>query len=613
MAIWAARGLGRLNGRGYSFSGLCSHGPGVQRTTNLSSAEDKTSSTVLPSQGSSSSIPEEFPIDANQEAAQGHASDRSSSTASSGDPLPVDLKAEARPAPSVEEPGEDAGSPLKTKPFPRVNAVAREIPVTVTATRVGSAFIERELFTESTTTVLVFEQGGVIRLTAAVTPRQLLFLTNEESKRAVVAQVLRKRAYRPTECYVEFEFSEPAPGFWGMESSAATPLLPRDAKEIAAVELVASAETTEDELDEGAPPHGAEEVEALKREVEALRSQLNQLQTHAEPPPVAPPVTTPKPPSLEPVDTRPPQAPKEEVPTYQSERAPWTELSADVAPMEGEPKPSRLYAQDENLLPKPALDFHVPVPKRSRSFRARGQFTPGFRSGMLRLVILSGVLAGLIGLAWYKRWLPWMHESTKFSVSSFAGGVTTKVATPKPVALPTEASNRNAATNEPLSATALTPGTGALSETPSEVAAGSERETGSSAYEVAKPPTREKSKPAASISKARPSPVVSVPTKMVHPVPTSTGNSGFAPPKLLKSERAVASLDDLRDFETGSVVIDAFIDTDGSVGSMTVLSGPPSLRQPALRALKNYKYEPATQNGHPIAAHVTVKIQFHFE
>jgi protein TonB len=101
---------------------------------------------------------------------------------------------------------------------------------------------------------------------------------------------------------------------------------------------------------------------------------------------------------------------------------------------------------------------------------------------------------------------------------------------------------------------------------------------------------------------------------MANPIlPTSTGNSGFVPPKLIRSERAVASLDDLRDFETGSVVIDAFIDTDGSVGSMTVLSGPPSLRQPALRALRDYKYEPATQNGHPIAAHVTVKIQFHFE
>jgi len=46
---------------------------------------------------------------------------------------------------------------------------------------------------------------------------------------------------------------------------------------------------------------------------------------------------------------------------------------------------------------------------------------------------------------------------------------------------------------------------------------------------------------------------------------------------------------------------------------MRVLQGPPSLRWPALQALKDYKYEPALQNGRPVPAHVTVKIKFHFE
>jgi len=85
------------------------------------------------------------------------------------------------------------------------------------------------------------------------------------------------------------------------------------------------------------------------------------------------------------------------------------------------------------------------------------------------------------------------------------------------------------------------------------------------------------------------------------------------PPKLIHAAQAVASLDDLRDFETGSVIIDAVVETTGTVSSMNVLSGPPSLRQPAMDALKNYQYEPATRNGKPVAAHVKVKIQFHFE
>lgn len=581
----------------------------------MSSAEDKASSTVLPSQGSSNSAPDEFPVNARQEPAN----EGSSSSPSGGEPTQLELKTHTSPTQSAEEPGDDAGIPLRTKPLPKVNAAARDIRVKVTGTRVGSAFIERELFTESTTTVLVFEKGGVIRLTAAVVPGQLLFLTNEESQREIVAQVMRKRAYRPTECYVEFGFTEPAPGFWGMEFSAATALLPQDKNVIAAAEMISSSETTDDELDEAAPPYSSEEVEALKREVAALRSQLNLLQTQAEPEqvaPAAPAAATPNLSSTQPVETRAPQAPIAETPGYQSERAPWTELSADVAPAENDSKPSRVYPPEQDLVSKPALVFRKSMLPPKRSFRARGQFTPGFRSGMLRLAVLSGVLAALIGLAWYKHWLPWMHESTKFSVSTWAGGVTTKVAIPKIstpglAPLATEATKSNAGISEPLSAKGASPVSGSSNETSSEAAAGSEKEIGSGAYEVVKPATREKTKPAASI--ARPSLVRPLPAKMINPVPTSTGNPTFVPPKLIKSERAVASLDDLRDFETGSVVIDAFIDTDGSVGSMTVLSGPPSLRRPAFRALKDYRYEPATQNGHPIAAHVTVKIQFHFE
>src|SRR5207249_11038222 len=84
-------------------------------------------------------------------------------------------------------------------------------------------------------------------------------------------------------------------GFWGTEFSAATALLPKDAEEEVAAELIASAETTEDELDEAAPPPNLAEVEALKKEVEALRSRLDQRETQAEP--ARSSVATPTPPA----------------------------------------------------------------------------------------------------------------------------------------------------------------------------------------------------------------------------------------------------------------------------------------------------------------------------
>lgn len=85
------------------------------------------------------------------------------------------------------------------------------------------------------------------------------------------------------------------------------------------------------------------------------------------------------------------------------------------------------------------------------------------------------------------------------------------------------------------------------------------------------------------------------------------------PPKLIKSVRAVASLDDLRDFETGNVVIDAVVGTDGEVHFITVISGPPSLRPAAIGAVKQYHYEPATRNGQPVPEHVHITIRFRFE
>jgi periplasmic protein TonB len=573
----------------------------------LSSAEDRTSSTVLSSKASSNSAPEEFPVNPHQEDGNEHGS----SVPLPEGPNQIELSASDSPEQTSAEPGEDAATPLKTKPLPKVNAVAREVRVKVTGARVVAG--ERDLFAESTTTVLVFEKGGVIRLTAAITPGQLLFLTNEESKREVVTQVIRKRDHRPTECYVELEFSEPAPGFWGMEFSAATALLPKDAKEIAAAEMIASAETTDDELDEAAPRPSAEEVEALKREVDALRSQLKLLQAQSEPGQMESNVAIPNAPVVSLVATSTPQA---ETPSYQTEKVPWAELTSPAFPNEGQPKPYRMTAANQELLPKPALDFHVSLPKRRRSFRARGQFTPGFRTGMLRLALLSSILAALIATAWYKGWLPWIHESKKISVSSWAGGVTTPVSTPGasfPNPVSVETTKVNSGNNPLVSVKGKSPGAELSSETPVEAVAGNEHPIGSSrpAVNAEKPAAKGKNTPPALIAKS--SAVHSLPAKGSNSVPTSLPNAILLPPKLIRSERAIASLDNLRDFETGSVLVDAIIDTAGNVTSMKVLSGPPSLRWPALQALKNYKYEPALQNGQPIPAHVTVKIQFHFE
>jgi TonB family protein len=112
-----------------------------------------------------------------------------------------------RPAPT-SIPSADTG--FKQQP------VALEVPVTVNGARAVEGGDKREPFSETTKTVLVFGNGAVIRLASSVAPGQLLFLTNEKTKKEVVCQVVKSKNYRNVSGYVELEFTESVVGFWGM-------------------------------------------------------------------------------------------------------------------------------------------------------------------------------------------------------------------------------------------------------------------------------------------------------------------------------------------------------------------------------------------------------------
>ncbi len=155
----------------------------------------------------------------------------------------------------------------------RSNPVALEVPVSVTGARPATSQDKRDLFTEETHTVLVFKDGAVIQLSAAITVGQLLFLTEKRSKREVVCQVVHKRNHRPTSCFVELEFTEEADNFWGVSFPAN-----EDAATIPqAAEEVESEEPTEDDPEEPVQAPKTEDVAQLKGEVEALRAQLQEM------------------------------------------------------------------------------------------------------------------------------------------------------------------------------------------------------------------------------------------------------------------------------------------------------------------------------------------------
>jgi TonB family protein len=121
---------------------------------------------------------------------------------------------------AIKKPQQSAGRP---QPVPL------EVAVTVNGARTIEGTDKREPFSESTKTVLVFANGAVIRLTSTVAPGQLLFITNEKSKKEVVCQVVKSRNDGKSTGYVELEFTEPALGFWGVRIPAETALMPPSA------------------------------------------------------------------------------------------------------------------------------------------------------------------------------------------------------------------------------------------------------------------------------------------------------------------------------------------------------------------------------------------------
>jgi len=104
-----------------------------------------------------------------------------------------------------------ADAPARTQP------VALEIPVTVNGAHTVVGSDKREPFSETTNTVLVFPLGAVIRIATPLAPGQLIFLTNEKTKKEIVCQVVKSKSAGPTGTYVELQFTEPSPSFWGLQ------------------------------------------------------------------------------------------------------------------------------------------------------------------------------------------------------------------------------------------------------------------------------------------------------------------------------------------------------------------------------------------------------------
>ena len=114
---------------------------------------------------------------------------------------------------------------------PRQQSVCIEIPISVHGSRSASGNLNNtqaaKPFLEETRTMIVFPQGAVLRLTEPVSEGQILILKNARVKQEVACRVVSSKTNASAKGYIEVEFFQPAPGFWGITFQAATPSVSR--------------------------------------------------------------------------------------------------------------------------------------------------------------------------------------------------------------------------------------------------------------------------------------------------------------------------------------------------------------------------------------------------
>jgi protein TonB len=517
------------------------------------------------------------------------------------------------------------------------------------------------LFSEETTTVLVFQDGAVIRLAAPVTVGQLIFLTNKRSKQEVVCQVLRQRSSSGGLGYVELKFTEEREAYWGV----VFPKGPRSASAFEATEHLQAEATTAQPTEIPVAPHSVEDVDKLKREVEALREQLTALEEKTVQAASPKPVETPSQDELPCQNTKAVESQMGQAPKHKEERAPVNDATSAPAPAEStEPTPTppallmptsvkdasetappivsmslpvwsmgkspeeQLLEEEaaqattiteasepertdasvadsaDELLPKPELDFSQM--KESGSTKERGNAKPPkspkvASSNLARTVGLAAVLVLAVGGgAWYGKWWQYLPLTKRTAVPAVI---------PHPVVhRPAVASAKPAnPVNAPSSPSSIAQAADGSTKTALDNTAAANKAT--------PPKSVENESAVAEKRSVREKPSVKTEAVKVEEQPSAAeAPSDVAPQsaKLVKSVNPVYPPDAMRSYITGDIKAEVTVLPSGHVGDVKVISGPKALRDAAVDALKQYQYSPATQGGKPVESKAIEVVKFWF-
>jgi periplasmic protein TonB len=568
--------------------------------------------------------------------------------------------------------------PAKPAGHLRSDAVSLEIPVKIHGSRViemaRGVAPRTEPFEEQTSTMIVFPQGGVVRMATPASAGQMLILTNLKSRQDAICRIVKVRSQASTSSgYVEVEFTQPQPGYWGV-------YFPTDGPEVA--RKAASPAAPQSQAPENAAPDASRAPAPTPVSVKAPEAPA--------PPTAVPPrfVPTVKPPSSfisigsqEKVQLAATEVPRNgasapsqrsagssfqsAAPAAPSRPLSLEELLADVQPGIV-PGPSGSSAGESEHARATDAVVEMPAPHaratsaRSASSAALGSelssteesfgahLEPGARARGTQVreagqnwtliaacaaLVLTSATGGFLYLhhrhavaaaaaiksVAVQPVLPVAAAPIAENIVPQNSGAQHKAASALPGANPAAHVNSSSAPSAAAPNEQTPPAKHAASSSAPNLFGVLNAHPVSSAHAA--------NQDAAAPSMAAPalsadggsslggasSPSGSLPPLSAansHSAPIGPGSPQVTQPRLISSVQPSYPAVAMQMHAQGDVVIRAQIDANGKVAGMKVVSGSALLQQAAVDALRQWKYQPSRLDGQPVPAEILVTIRF---
>src|SRR5271163_965263 len=524
-------------------------------------------------------------------------------------------------------------------------ATVLEVPVTIQGAKHVEGSEQRQIFTETTKTTIVFGNGAVVNLSSKVAQGQCVFLRNERTGREILCKVLEWRQVAESG-YVDLEFTTRDPKFWDapvmQDPAAAAPVIaaaaptPKPAEEQEKVLGVSDPAPDAAPVAQSSAPAGevapavsagtaaAADAAAVERSVrltemleEPPESEDEAAQNDTKDAELLAALIA-KDPKRKPQREAAPAAAKESEFDAMSEDAP--EREEPSMQLAGESDADGEHGGREKLISMLRPLGH-----------ALHRYTYG-KGAMQAGIAASLVLVTLLGFAWHSH-----RVKVRSNVRAAALGQAKQDAK-NATASPTKATAGNSSAE--IEAPAHGNNSGA---TPAQAAQKIQQQTGAPAASVAVGNNATASSvpsgtpsgvrsgvpsevPSSASAVASPVIVASSPKLQAHESVSGTdeeslgeakhqhgkgANGGETIPARIVAQPAPAIPSWAKGLDTDGVVkVDALIDEKGNLRATKALSGPRVLQHEAERAVALWIFEPALTDGKPTATHMVLTVQF---